>query len=140
MQQGVTFNQKNFYYRVNQSCNNGCIAFGYRWRNKGVVFTDEDKHRLNTSIQTYRCKMCGTKIGYGSSYCKLCYDKLRKQKVDSYNSYKGRQVPEGTIINYPFIKEELQELYPKYTANSIAKYVGVSYSTVNKWLKQYGLK
>lgn len=160
---------RNAYSRIRVAAHNGNIAYGYRWaildsliynnmtfntifdieayklggklvkNSNGLFEVQNDKVNKCRHIETNNedniryCKKCGAVISKYSLHglCTSCVDK---------NGYKDRQVPPDLKISYPFIKEELQQLYPKYTANSIAKHCGVSYTTVNKWLKNFGLK
>lgn len=160
---------RNAYNRIKVAANNGNIAYGYRWafldsliynnmafntifdieayklggktiKNRNGLFeVQNDKVNKCRHIETdnetkvRRCKKCGAVISKYNLHglCSSCTDK---------NGYKDRQVPPDIKISYPFVKDELQQLYPKYTANSIANHCGVSYTTVNKWLKKFGLK
>lgn len=79
--------------------------------------------------------------------CKKCKKILSKKTVGTlcnecinHNNYKEKQVPPDIHISYPFVKEELAQLYPKYTVLSIANHCNLSFTTVNKWLKKFGLK
>lgn len=120
-----TYNNKirkgHFYYQVRYSINTGNIAYNAIWSSDEINNTEKAQ-----SLFTERQNKIINKL-------------YIEPRVKS-NAYADRQVPEDLYIRYPFIKEELQQLYPKYTVNSIANHIGISYSTVNKWLKRYGIK
>lgn len=152
------------YIRLKIAAKNGNIAYGYRWAFMSDLTYSDMIFNTIFDIEAYKnggqpvknsnglyevenetvslarkepsknyCKICGKEISKTahSGFCRDCL------KIDSYGD---RQVPPDLKISYPFVKEELQKLYPKYTANSIAKHCSVSYTTVNKWLKKFGLK
>lgn len=157
------------YVHLKQSALNGNIAFGFRWQYESDLHFDGKIFNTKWDIEAYKNggKLVKNKHGllecdnsivkkarevnYDSAReiksCKQCHRILSNKtsgELCSYcmdhNTYKDRQVPDDLVVRYPFIKEELQELYPKYTVNSIAKHCGVSYTTVNKWLKRFGIK
>lgn len=133
--------QSNFYYFVRYQAMTGKIQHGFYWFYK----KDLDAMLLNNSqivctVQSDRSNLCKSGLTY-RGYDIFTEKKYHKDKTQvKHDSYKQRQVPEDLSIQYPFTKNELQELYPKYTANSIANHVGVQYNTVNKYLKLFGLK
>lgn len=162
---GIRADYRNYYRRIKEAAKLGKLFKGYRWQYEDDLIYDnmtfnsifdkeayknggsitKNEHGLiectnefvNTcrNIKQYKCIICGKLITKGSKYCWQCYNKKRNAI-----SYRDRQVPEGTVITYPFVKEELQGLYPKYTMRSIANYIGVSDKTVDKWLKKFKLK
>lgn len=166
---GYNIQNYNGYTRISQSCLIGNIAYGYRWQflenliyeNKefNTIFDIEayknggdlvkNKHGLYESTnktvsdarkpqsEQAKCIKCGKIINYNTKYCRDCYNKLDGMQR---SGYVDRQVPEGVSFKHPLSEDELRELYPKYTLNSIARACGVSYTTMNKLAKKYGIK
>lgn len=142
---GRNIKKGHFYYQVRYAINTGKIAYKNRWFTtehihdrirKGLPICASliDETKPANLMHKTNIKYMGVPILYSN---KTTVDEVKNTHK---NPFDDRQVPPGTVISYPFIKEEMQLLYPKYTANSIAKHVGVSCSTVNKWLIRFGLK
>lgn len=164
--------QYTAYVHLKQSCQNGSIAYGFRWQYESDLYYENKVFNTRWDIEAYKkggaviknqnglFECLNDKVetirNSGSTGC-LCYSPIRTCKICGailskksvgdlcskcidHNSYQNRQVPPDLKISYPFVKEELQQLYPKYTVNSIAKHCKVSYTTVNKWIKRFGLK
>ena len=84
---------------------------------------------LNYSIPTYskpktrainRCKICGTEISQGATYCVSCCP--RRQKSEK-----------------PISRDELKCLIRLKPIQHIARDLGVSSATIRKWCADYGL-
>lgn len=146
---GRDIKEGHFYYQVKYAINTGKTAYKNYW------FTSEHiKDRVNQGLHIcmslidedkpvnilYKTNIKYMGIPILSSNIECSPNRITKVDIIHKNQFDNRQVPSDTVISYPFVKEELQLLYPKYTANSIAKHVGVSYNTVNKWLIKFGLK
>lgn len=155
----------HFYYQVKYALGTGNIAYGNTWHtvenlnsrieSKKILMSsckEEDKNDrvyktglsyLGNEIYTTKiiiagsgtCEKCGKEIGKYSKVCLNC-----RNEFQMYKPFRERQVPDSITIKHPFEKEQLSQLYPKYTVNSIARQAGVSYPTVNKALLKFGLK
>lgn len=166
----MSFNIMNGYTRIKEACNNGSTAYGFRWQYLNDLIYDNIEFNKKYDIEAYKnggeikinenglaevynrnieyirniknnhkCAICGGyKREIKAKMCRECYNKL--DKSDRPNGFENRQVPKDMKINYPLTKEQFEELYPKYTINSIAKACGVSYTTMNKLAKKYGIK
>lgn len=161
-----TRNTFTVYTRIKEAANRGSIAYGYRWQyindlyydniifntvydkqayiNGGrAIKTDNNTFEVDNAVvrkirETANRNICNRCGGYKDTNAKMCIDCFKEYGV--HNTYKHRQMPDSLTVNYPPTKEELMELYPKYTVNSIAGVLGVSYTSVNKLLVKYGIK
>lgn len=137
-------NLGNFNHRVGMACKNGTIAYNSYWQVAETIFVDGIWFKTIDDVERYKSGYEYTLDIDGMAICKD-YLKYRRRVITEdkkycNNSYKGRQVPVSEIRLYPPTLEYLQNMYPKYTANSIANHLGVSYTTINKYLKRFSLK
>lgn len=159
----------NGYTRIKQSCYIGNIAYGHRWQFVDELLYEDKEFNTIFDIEAYKkcgvievneygrfesanevvgkarkvqikvteCQLCGKRIATGCKHCIDCYKELNAK---GRNTYKNRQVPLDMKLVHPLSEEDLRKLYPKYTLNSIANACGVSYTTLDKLAKKYGLK
>lgn len=167
---GKSIKQGHFYYQVRYAIKTGKIAYQAYWytqdhivqrlsKGQNVCLSIRDENIDCNKLYDTGLKINGRPVLQQDRkrfYMKIDTKMINKPDsyinkhdyyiinsdsyINNHDSYKDRQVPENLKIQYPFIESELQQLYPKYTANSIANHVGVQYTTVNKYLKRFGLK
>lgn len=146
---GKSIKQGHFYYQVRYAIKTGKIAYQAYWYTKDHLVKRVSEGQnicLSMSDESIECnKLYDTGLKINNKpvlqqdrkrFCSESNVKINDKPV----AYSNRHIPDEITVQYPFVKSELQQLYPKYTANSIANHVGVQYNTVNKYLKRFGLK
>lgn len=149
-------NFRNFWKRLELSCQKGNIAYGHRWQlASDLVYEDKifrtkfDKEAYIQGKPAYQPegkqywvvdgalnKIIDNQKIYGISYdkrCTICGKKLKGQALMCIDCYKKQQ-----RSNIPDI-QTLQDLISNYSYEAIGRMYGVTGKAVRKWADSYGL-
>ena len=148
---GKEIKEGHFYYQIKYAINTGNIAYRHFWfkaehldnriKNSNMITISLKYENTNRKLYDSGLRYKGAIIYTVNQEINSEISKVnQKEHQKSKKPYEDRQVPDNIKIRYPLEKEQLAELYPKYTINSIAKHAGLSYTTVNKHIKNFGLK